>query len=1155
MDRRRCLPALRRASTKRIHTRTAPTPAAAAPTLQVLFLADDYFPALTGKEGGADRPLTELPHCEGDYWPGVAEINAKLLLQGTMTPAAVAVNAPPGLPWKDGHPQLLMPVAAEPRTPELEASLRPVLNVTRAATPGMAAAAVDGDDDDDDAAGVGGASQPPSLPATAAASAPLLQGLGGASALPGQPGAAANAADAAAWGSAAAAPAPAAGGKKKGSGGGSKNRKRDGGGSTRSGGGPGGIAHAARQGGIVLGPDGVPLAYDPLRDKVGELLRSMHRDFIVVKLRASCSWCKRYITGAPGLDVKYHCTQCAASDAPPLSASAQAAAAAAASAAAAIARATTSSRGPGVTAAAAAAAAAAPAPAATSPASAAASAAEAASCGRIAFDLCAACFARESAGGPGAGLISHAHPLSAFTPIPVALAPGLVRRGAADAAARARTSVPAASLQAMRAAAAAQAGALKPEQKALGDATAAPQAAPAADSAAGAAVGITPAVSVATQIAPEAGATDTPPLPPPPAAAVAIVAAASSSPAEPAPPIPQISMTSPVPGGATMTSSAAGTNSSSSAQRAADGGPARQLPTTAQDGTAIQRFSHGGSAAAASTSVSAAYARSSSASASPDGDLVDPDPLLESPIFGTRQAFLNLCQGNHYQFDQLRRAKHSSMMILWHLHHPVAPAFVHSCNACADSIEEGYRWSCSVCEEYDLCEKCHGSSADVHEHKLDRFPAAGLGLEPGETEAEALAKRKAAANDAMLTQKLLVHTPGCVIATGGAGCGSSNCKKLATLLAHAAACTIGPTCAMCRKHNSLLAMHAKRCKAIGDTCVVRGCADYKDAVRRSAGGSQQAMDARRRAVTTAKAKAGGENAVKMGPDGKPLEPDDDAGTAATAASGIAAAPDGLLVAPPPQPTTTTVPPLQLQHQRPYAMKGLRPADMASAAVGGGGGTSSPVAVTPGGHVGAPLASPLRPPQSQPRPMTEAEAGAVIARVKADASRLMAEFPMHAHAFAKFQDIVTVKAHGRLAAAAESARVGGADGAAVPPRDAGAASPPVNAAAAYAAMTPQQRAQVMETAFNQFSSRLQAAERERAKNATIMREVAGHAAAAGAQGSGGGDGVAPIAGALGISLGAQPGGPTAGPPAVDAGIAAVAASSGEGKAADPTRDQR
>jgi hypothetical protein len=49
------------------------------------------------------------------------------------------------------------------------------------------------------------------------------------------------------------------------------------------------------------------------------------------------------------------------------------------------------------------------------------------------------------------------------------------------------------------------------------------------------------------------------------------------------------------------------------------------------------------------------------------GLMIDPDQAVESPFFNTRQLFLNLCQGNHYQFDQLRRAKHSSMMILWYV--------------------------------------------------------------------------------------------------------------------------------------------------------------------------------------------------------------------------------------------------------------------------------------------------------------------------------------------------------------------------------------------------------------------------------------------------------------------------------------------------------
>jgi hypothetical protein len=54
--------------------------------LQVVYMAHDFFPSVAGKEGGFDRPLTALPYCEGDYWPGMAETFSQQIKDGSLVP-------------------------------------------------------------------------------------------------------------------------------------------------------------------------------------------------------------------------------------------------------------------------------------------------------------------------------------------------------------------------------------------------------------------------------------------------------------------------------------------------------------------------------------------------------------------------------------------------------------------------------------------------------------------------------------------------------------------------------------------------------------------------------------------------------------------------------------------------------------------------------------------------------------------------------------------------------------------------------------------------------------------------------------------------------------------------------------------------------------
>jgi len=88
-----------------------------------------------------------------------------------------------------------------------------------------------------------------------------------------------------------------------------------------------------------------------------------------------------------------------------------------------------------------------------------------------------------------------------------------------------------------------------------------------------------------------------------------------------------------------------------------------------------------------------------------NGAAEDVDDVQDSEHFDVRESFLSLCQGNHYQFDQLRRAKHSSMMVLYHLHNPDVPKFLHRCNHCHVDILGGFKYYCESCD-MDFCGGC-----------------------------------------------------------------------------------------------------------------------------------------------------------------------------------------------------------------------------------------------------------------------------------------------------------------------------------------------------------------------------------------------------------------------------------------------------------------
>lgn len=84
----------------------------------------------------------------------------------------------------------------------------------------------------------------------------------------------------------------------------------------------------------------------------------------------------------------------------------------------------------------------------------------------------------------------------------------------------------------------------------------------------------------------------------------------------------------------------------------------------------------------------------------------EPDDLLQSPFLETRQTFIEMCQYRHLQFDSLRRAKHSSLLLLYHLHNPFAVHLRPHCALCNEAIRD-IRWHCDQCMDYDICQQCY----------------------------------------------------------------------------------------------------------------------------------------------------------------------------------------------------------------------------------------------------------------------------------------------------------------------------------------------------------------------------------------------------------------------------------------------------------------
>eukprot|EP01084_Bolivina_argentea_P041467 76537_1 len=217
---------------------------------------------------------------------------------------------------------------------------------------------------------------------------------------------------------------------------------------------------------------------------------------------------------------------------------------------------------------------------------------------------------------------------------------------------------------------------------------------------------------------------------------------------------------------------------------------------------------------------------------------------MDCEMLDTRQVFLNLCQGNHYQFDQMRRAKHSSMMVLYHLCNPDAPKFLLACSKCFKDINTGNRFHCNTCGDFDLCQDCYLRVGAQHDH-----PLKPIAIWSNQTVIDEEKTKRAKQQKQMALQiQLLEHAsdctnPNCSFLSSGSS--ASKCKKMKEYFNHAATCmkSVRGGCTLCRQIALLVRLHSRGCKR--ENCKVPRCKELHAYVRKLAT-QQQQMDNRRR---------------------------------------------------------------------------------------------------------------------------------------------------------------------------------------------------------------------------------------------------------------------------------------------------------------------
>jgi E1A/CREB-binding protein len=200
------------------------------------------------------------------------------------------------------------------------------------------------------------------------------------------------------------------------------------------------------------------------------------------------------------------------------------------------------------------------------------------------------------------------------------------------------------------------------------------------------------------------------------------------------------------------------------------------------------------------------------------GPIQDPDPFINCDLMDGRDAFLTLAREKHYEFSSLRRAKFSTMCMLYELHNQGQDKFVYTCNNCKSHVET--RYHCTECDDFDLCIQCYDKEG--HPHKMVKL---GFDLDDGSSPSDQKQANPQEARKLSIQRCIhsLVHACQC----RDANCRLTSCQKMKRVVTHTKMCKrkTNGGCPICKQLIALCCYHAKHCQET--KCPVPFCSNIK----------------------------------------------------------------------------------------------------------------------------------------------------------------------------------------------------------------------------------------------------------------------------------------------------------------------------------------